>query len=84
MSLHIPNFAGSIMTRTEHQVPSLGEEFNSLNSFIVTAPSVQPFLGNEAVMLFLSQVAWCLDEALAGSRVHILSITVINGGGLVN
>lgn len=67
MSLHIPNFAGTIMTRTEHQVPSFGEEFNSLNSFVVAAPGVQPFLGNEAVVLLLSQIARSFDEALASS-----------------
>jgi hypothetical protein len=41
------------MAGAKHQVACFWEELNSLNTFIMTAPGVQPFLGDETIVLLL-------------------------------
>lgn len=47
---YIPYFARAIMTCTQQKMAKFREEFDSLNSLIVTAPSVQPLFRNEALV----------------------------------
>ena len=57
-----------------------GEELDSLDASVMTSPRVQPFLGDEAVMFLVSQIAGSLNEALA-SLVENTTITVVNRAG---
>lgn len=56
----------------------LGEEAHPLNAFVVSTPSVQPFLGNEAIMLLLAQVARGLYEAASRCLVHVLPAAMVD------
>lgn len=60
------------------------EEAHTLHSFVVSAPSVQPFLRNEAIMLFLAQITGGFNEAACRRLIHILSAAVVNGRCLVS
>ena len=72
----VPNFTRSIMTGRQQQVACSREELNPLNTSVVARPRVEPFLRNKAIMLFVSQVAWCLNKALS-SLVEDASVSVV-------
>ena len=65
-------------------MPSLREEPYSLNPFIVSTPSVQPFFGDKTIMLFLSQVTWSFDKRLDCRLVRVLRITMVDCSCLIN
>ena len=54
------------------------EKPDSLNTFIMTTPSVQPFFRDEAIVLLLPQIARGVNKAFTCSRVHVLSVTVVD------
>ena len=60
---------------------SLREEFDSLDASVMSRPSVQPFFGNEAVMLLVPEVGRRLNKALA-SLIEDTSVTMVDGSGL--
>jgi hypothetical protein len=59
-------------------MPCFREKPDSLNTFIMTTPSVQPFLRDEAIVLLLPQIARGVNEAFTCSRIHVLSVAVVD------
>lgn len=58
----------------------LWKELNSLDSFIVASPCVQPFFGYKASMFFLSKISGRLKPAFS---TLITSYTMIHCGSLM-
>ena len=81
VSRGIPNFTRSIVTGRQQQVACSREELNPLDTSVVARPGVQPFLRNKAIMLFVSQVAWRLNEALT-SLVENAPVAVVYRRGV--
>ena len=73
----VPNLARSIVTGRQQQMACPREELDPLDSSVVTRPSVQPLLWNEAVMLFVPQVTRRLNETLT-SLVEDSTITMVD------
>ena len=61
----VPYFARTIMARTQQKMTKFGEEFYSLNSLVVAAPSVHPLFRNETLVTLHSQIAWRLNKTLS-------------------
>eukprot|EP00349_Pseudokeronopsis_sp_Brazil_P008698 CAMPEP_0202969138 /NCGR_PEP_ID=MMETSP1396-20130829/14775_1 /ASSEMBLY_ACC=CAM_ASM_000872 /TAXON_ID= /ORGANISM="Pseudokeronopsis sp., Strain Brazil" /LENGTH=64 /DNA_ID=CAMNT_0049696333 /DNA_START=702 /DNA_END=896 /DNA_ORIENTATION=+ len=51
---HIPNLHRPIMAGGKEEVACLWEELDLLDALVVADPGVDPLLGDETLMLFLS------------------------------
>lgn len=52
----IPDLARAVVACAQKKVTCLWEKFDSLHPFFMSLPGVDPFLRNEAVVLFVAQV----------------------------
>lgn len=82
MSQYVPNLTSTIMTCTEHQMPSFWKKFNPLNTFVMTTPRMKPFLWYKTIVFFLSQIAWSFNKTFT-CRIEY-RIAVVYRGCFVN
>ena len=68
MGQYIPDFNCAIVTCTEKKVTEFREELNTLDSFIVAIPGVNPLLRKESLMVFRSQVRRRFDKTLISTH----------------
>ena len=61
---YIPDFNCTIVTCTEKKVAEFREELNTLDSFIVAIPGVNPLLGKEGLVLLGPEVRRRLNKTL--------------------
>ncbi len=81
ISKYVPYLHSAIMTGRQEQVTVLRKELDLLNSLVVAHPCMKPLLGDEKLMLFLSQIGGWLYEAFPAPIVCIN--TMEYGGRLV-